>query len=134
MDQALRFFGDQLIPDEVTRIIGKTPTVAAAKGEIIKNPKTGRERTARKGSWRLHVERRSPGDFDTQIAELLAGTSNDFTAWQKLSQQYDGDIFCGLFMLEENEGVRFSPETLQHIGERGLILHLDIYHDSEEKN
>lgn len=67
---SLRFFGDDLAPDVVTAVLGRPPTGAETKGEVITNVKTGRSRVARRGSWRYRVERREPGNLDGQIEEL----------------------------------------------------------------
>jgi hypothetical protein len=36
-------------------------------------------------------------------------------------------LFCGWFMRESNEGVEISAHTLGLLGERGIVLSLDIY-------
>jgi hypothetical protein len=36
-------------------------------------------------------------------------------------------MFCGLFLGDTNEGLSLRPETLARLGERGLVLDLDIY-------
>jgi hypothetical protein len=66
--------------------------------------------------------RRTPGDLDSQIAELLAGMTDDLAVWQRLTSVYQADIFCGLFLEQENEGISLSPTTLQLLGERGIEL------------
>ena len=122
---SLRFFGDDLDPDEVTRLLGKQPLAAERRGEIFRT--RSRERVARQGAWRVEVERRGPGDLDGQIAELLAGTTEDLAVWRHLTAKYWAEIFCGLFLKEYNEGICVSARTLQMLGERGINLDLDIY-------
>lgn len=43
------------------------------------------------------------------------------------------DMFCGLFMQNENEGQSLSAELLAMLGERGIDLSLDIYDGREEE-
>lgn len=124
---SLRIFGQDLDPDEVTNLLGKKPDNAERRGQVIRNPKSGTERTARRGRWSIKVERRSPGDLDAQIAALLDGTTDDLSKWQKVTSAFDADIFCGLFLEEENEGLVLAPTTLKKLGDRGLRLSLDIY-------
>jgi hypothetical protein len=69
----------------------------------------------------------SPGDLDSQIDQLLAPLSGDLSVWLRLSSDFDADIYCGLFMQEECEGLGLSPRTLSRLGERGLVLNLEIY-------
>jgi hypothetical protein len=85
------------------------------------------EKIARSGSWRLKVERRSPGDLDAQIAELFVTLSLDLAIWKDLSTRFRADVFCGLFLRESNEGISLAPETLTAVGSRGLTLEMDIY-------
>lgn len=123
---SLRFFGDDLDPEEITRRLGGAPTVGVRKGGIWLTS-SGAEKTSPRGQWRITAERRSPGDLDAQVAELLTPLSTDFAAWNDLTRRFRADVFCGLFLEEFNEGVSLSPETLKALGLRGLTLNLDIY-------
>jgi len=124
---SLRFFGADLDPDEITRLLGKEPSTAERKDQVFPRAKPSPDLVLRRGSWRLHVPDVFPGNLDAQIAELLAGTTPDLTIWKRLSAAYSGDVFCGLFLRTENEGLSISPATLRSLGDRGLILDLDIY-------
>jgi hypothetical protein len=44
------------------------------------------------------------------------------------------DMFCGLFMKNENEGLSLSAESLAMLGERSIELSLDIYDGREEEH
>lgn len=123
---SLRLQGEELDPDEVTRLLGKVPDTAERRGDVLRIP-SGRERIARWGRWSVSVERRTPGDLDGQIAVLLDGTTNDLELWRRLTSSFDADVFCGLFLTEGNEGLCISPRTLLMLGERGIKLGLDIY-------
>ncbi|MDJ0922839.1 MAG: DUF4279 domain-containing protein [Henriciella sp.] len=123
---SLRILGDDLDPDEVTALLGKSPDVGARRGEALKLP-SGSERAARTGRWSVKVARKTPGDLEAQIATLLSGTTNDLDVWRELTAKYSVDLFCGLFMDEGNEGLAISPGTLKLLGERGIALALDIY-------
>ncbi|MEQ1820629.1 MAG: DUF4279 domain-containing protein [Terricaulis sp.] len=124
---SLRFFGDDLVPDAVTATLGKPPTGAETKGEVITNAKTGRSRVARRGGWRYRVERRAPGDLDGQIEELFGALSNDLSAWRPLADKYQPDLFVGLFLKESNEGIEISAKCLDILASRGVSLSLDVY-------
>ncbi|WP_454886231.1 DUF4279 domain-containing protein [Sphingomonas oryzagri] len=122
----LRFFGDDLDPDEVTARLGCLPTFGAKKGGIWIT-KRGAEKVARTGFWRIAVENRQPGDLDAQIAELLEQCSDDLSAWTDLTAQFTANVFCGVFMDERNEGASLSPESMRLLGARNLPLWFDIY-------
>lgn len=129
---SLRFFGDDLDPDEITRLLGKSPTKAERKGDVIRRDGAVPDLTLRQGSWRLDAHSVVPGNLDAQIAELLRGSSPDLNIWRRLSAAYRGDVFCGLFLRTYNEGLSLSPTTLQSLADRGLLLDLDIYNKSDD--
>ncbi|MEM6481911.1 MAG: DUF4279 domain-containing protein [Pseudomonadota bacterium] len=129
---SLRFFGDDLDPDELTRLLGCRPTKSERKEEQIVGQVTGNKRTARSGRWRLRAERREPGDFDAQISEILDQLTNDINIWQDLTSRFRADVFCGLFMEEGKEGISLSNETLQKLAERGLTIDFNIYDSSDD--
>ena len=123
---SLRIMGDDLVPEHVTRLLGAQPDLARTKGQRWQTPK-GREMVARTGQWHLTAAPQEPADVDAQIAGLLEQCSSDLAVWQALSARFDIDLFCGFFMAEDNEGVSLSPASLQALGERGILLDLDIY-------
>lgn len=122
---SIGFFGDDLDPSKITKRLGE-PTDSVQKGGTWLT-KRGAEKVARTGSWRLEIERCEPGDLDGQINTLLDHLSNDLPAWRAFAKQFRGRVFCGLFLDESNEGLTLRPETLVRLGERGLLLDLDIY-------
>ncbi|WP_430416378.1 DUF4279 domain-containing protein [Parasphingorhabdus sp.] len=123
---SLGFYSDDLDPSHISEVLGARPTVGVRKGGVWKTA-TGAEKIAVTGSWRLSFARRSPGDLDGQIQEILAKLTSDTAAWRLLSERYNGRVFCGLFLASGNEGIRLEPRTITAMGERGLFLDLDIY-------
>ncbi|OYX56946.1 MAG: hypothetical protein B7Y86_09375 [Brevundimonas subvibrioides] len=124
----LRFFGEDLHPAELTRLLGSEPTKSELKGDVRPSG-----HVAKAGSWRLSVEDRAPGDLECQIRNLFAGLTADVGTWTALSSRYRGDLFCGLFMQQGNEGLDLEPETLAMIGNRGLRLAVDIYDPGDDE-
>ena len=124
---SLRIAGDDLIPEEVTALLGASPTHAQTKGQEIPLKSSSRTRVALFGQCRLHAAETEPEDLDGQVAELLGKLTNDLAIWQDLSCRFNIDLFCGWFMGGDNEGVTVEPETLKALGERGISLALDIY-------
>lgn len=128
----LRIFGDDLRPDEISQMLKCQPTKAELKGEVIRYS-SGRERTVKRGNWRLIAQRAEPENLDGQIQWLLSQVSGDLNVWKSLTQIYDVDLFCGLFMQSSNDGLSLSPETMLMLGRRGIELGLDIYDASDEE-
>ena len=126
----LRFFGEMLDPDEITRLLGRSPSAAERKGDIVGHRKN---RVARLGSWRLSATDREPGDLDSQVDEILGGIPNDLSVWRQLTRVYAADLFCGVWLDSSNEEHHISPATLLKLGERGIRLSLDVYANVEPK-
>lgn len=124
---ALRITGETLDPQEVSVIMGIRPSLSYRKGEVIRNPKTGRERIPKFGMWNLRTEDQFPGDLDGQIDELLGKLPDDLSIWKELNERFSLDLFTGLFLEEFNEGISLKPSTLLALGLRGIELDLDIY-------
>ena len=122
----LRFFGDDLVPDEITALLGTSPTVSHLKGQKLVGSKTGTVRIAKTGSWRLHAAPHEPADIEAQILEVLGKLTPDLSIWASLSR-YQPDMFCGFFMRSSNDGLPLSANTLLSLGQRGIALGLDIY-------
>src|ERR1017187_7418704 len=85
---SLRIAGDDLIPNEITRLLGVSPTHAQIKGEKIVGRKTGTARSAKFGMWRPGVASREPEDMDGQIQEILSQTTDDLTIWRSITEKY----------------------------------------------
>jgi hypothetical protein len=122
----LRIIGDDLIPEEITQLLGCAPTRAEQKGQPI-HISSGGERTVRTGGWRLEAPDCEPENLDQQVAWLLDRLTNDLSVWRNLTRQYRVDLFCGLFMYTGDEGLTLSPATLAALGERGVELGLCLY-------
>lgn len=106
---SLRFFGDDLDPDEVTQLLGHAPSNSERVGEMIVRAATKHKRIAQTGGWRLSAERRKPGDLDAQISGLLDLLTDDIAIWSNLTRRFRADMFCCMFMIEFNEGTSLSP-------------------------
>jgi hypothetical protein len=82
--------------------------------------------------WQLSASDREPEDMDGQIREILSQMTSDLAVWRSIAEKHGIDLFCGLFLRNENEGVILSPESLAALGERGIELGFDIYSGYEE--
>lgn len=123
----LRIIGDDLVPDEITRLLGASPTHAQTKGDKIVGKNTGNERIAGFGMWRLQASDCKPEDLDGQIRFIFNQLTDDLAVWKSLASQYKMDLFCGIFMECFNEGMELSPESLLVLGSRGVKMDFDVY-------
>jgi hypothetical protein len=128
----LRIGGDDLIPLEITKLLGVQPTTAETKGDKIVGCKTGHVRIARMGIWMLEAEDREPEGMNGQVQELLGQLTSDLAVWKSIGKKYQIDLFCGIFLGGSNEGMTLSAACLAALGERGIEMGLDIYSGHDE--
>jgi hypothetical protein len=123
----LRIYGDDLIPQEITKMLGIPPTHSVIKGQETVGRKTGKVRAAKSGMWRLCASDREPEDIDGQIREIFSKIPADAAVWQSITKKYRVNLFCGVFMSETNDGLSISPQSMAFLAERGIELWFDIY-------
>lgn len=127
---SLRVSGEDLIPDEVTGVLGANPSMAYARGDQVAS-KHGAARVAKFGLWSCAGPETEPADIDAQVRQLLQRLTPDVSVWQQLAKRFDVDLFCGWFMEHLNEGVEISPATMSALAQRRIVLSLDIYCDKD---
>jgi len=120
---ALRIFGDELVPEEVSALLKCEPTHSYRKGQLRQAPNY----YAKTGSWFLEAADAEPGDIGAQIGDVLARVTSDLGVWRQLSQRFELDIYCGAFMQTTNDGIALSSETLLQLGQRGISLGVELY-------
>lgn len=129
---SLRFFGDDLIPERISSMLGCQPTIAYKKGDIIPNEKY--HRLAATGSWILKGDLPEGEQIENQIVRLLSLVSDDLGAWFYLTNNFHADIFLGVFMESWNQGVELSHNLMLQICNRHLKLGFDIYCSEQSSN
>lgn len=69
-----------------------------------------------------------PGSsIDVTICELLAELTSDMQRWKAACNQWRIDLFCGLFLDEQNRGFVLHANTLRAIADRSIEIGFDIY-------
>jgi len=122
---SLRFFGESLIPEELTRLLGCQPTEGRRKGDVI--PDKRYHRVAKTGIWRLNGSGPETADIEEQVVALLTSVTSDLQVWRRLTTEFAADIFCGVFLDDLNRGFILSPRVTQLLAERGIEIGFDIY-------
>jgi hypothetical protein len=123
----LRIHGDTLAPDDISRLLGCTPTHAQAKGESLCDANTGISRMAQTGMWQLSAGIRQPEDLDGQIAEILAQLTDNLETWAALGECFEVDLYCGIFASSRKSQLPLTPAVLAALGQRGIELQLGFY-------
>lgn len=67
------------------------------------------------------------GSIDDGICELLAELTSDMQAWKVACDRLRIDLFCGLFLDEQNRGFALRASTVRAIADRGIEIGFDIY-------
>ncbi|WP_371180717.1 DUF4279 domain-containing protein [Xanthomonas sacchari] len=129
---SFRIFGDDLVPSEITSLLGCEPTRAFSKGDIRVGVKTGNRYVEKIGQWSLAAEDSYPEDIPAQISKILGNLTEDPAVWASLRSRFTMDFFCGVFMGSSNDGLEFCPAVMGALSSRGISLSLDIYDASDD--
>jgi len=128
---SLRIFGDDLDPLEISRLLGCEPSEAARTGEVLVRS-NGRSRSVKHGFWRIDTDKDSR-DVEEHIFSLLSRLTDDLSIWKSVTERFDVDLFCGLFLNADNRGFELSPRLLRLLVDRHLTVGFDIYGHTEIK-
>ena len=116
--------GDDLDPDEITRLLGASPTSSWRRGDTI--PHRTHPKTATTGSWSISTKR-STHDIEEQLTDLFAKLTSDPGVWRSLTSRYEAWLFCGVFLSWFGHGFSMSPALHRLLADRNLVITFDIY-------
>lgn len=133
-DITLRIMSDDLVPDEITKIMGCEPDESRQKGKPVLREDGTVMRIASFGAWNLTLKPEYTDEWDCGEAMMLVlrRLPTSIRLWRRLTKKYKVDFFVGLRMLSENKGFSLSAEVMKYLGDRGIEAGFDIYYDSEE--
>lgn len=131
---SLCIYGEDLDPDELTRILGLAPTHSHCRGDR-RGPKSP---PATMGFWGYRVadsadlgqaadDRRDPADL--VFGHLLDRLPSDPALWARLGQQYRIRIFFHISFEGWNKGFGLSARNVQRAAVLGVPLDFDLYAD-----
>ena len=127
----LRFFGDDLDPDELTRILNCKPTEAYKKGDVVTT--TMRPRTIKTGQWFLSFEKNSEQDLEEQILALFEKLPEDLEIWKNLSERFDLSIYCSAWLEGWSRDILLSHNMLKQMSDRNIKIRFAIYCDCDDE-
>jgi len=122
----LRIMSDDLDPDEVTRLLGVSPTETQRRGD----PRPGKEgRTYKKSGWFLSTagtltSRDARHHFDW-ILERIRGKKEAFTVFH--SRGYLVDVCCRWDSKSGHGGPCLSPPQMRDFADLEIELWFDVY-------
>ncbi|MEL6231571.1 MAG: DUF4279 domain-containing protein [Cyanobacteria bacterium J06627_3] len=126
---SLRFWGEALVPDEITQALGVQPQIAHGKGESLSPSLMP---TAPIGIWIYFANESVDRPLDDNILSLLQQLPQELDIWHCLTDQHSGIISCGLRFDQQDCGQFLSAATLEKVGERRLAIDFDLKFDPAE--
>ena len=114
--------GPDLVPSEVSALIGAAPTDAWARGDLRARSKT----PASQGAWLLSFRALAPRTLHDLVVALSAALRPDLD-WQHLNQRFTVRLSVALHSDRWNFGPSFTPEDLQWLASTRTALSFDIY-------
>ncbi|SRR6266540_1138132 len=123
----LGIHGDDLDPDEVSRLIGCAPTSAHRRGEPRRSgPPWPRD------AWLLSVEGQSPTGPEELVHLLLGPLPADEAFWSEVRRRFRVQLMFGIFTERWNRGFELSAEAVRRINVLGAGVGVDIYASLDE--
>jgi hypothetical protein len=130
----LRISSEDLIPAEVTKLMGCEPDEFQQKGKPILRKDGTVMRIAKAGAWRLILKPEDTDEWDCAEAmmEVLRRLPSAAGLWRRLTKKYDVDFFIGLSMPAKNKGFELPASIMKYLGDRGIAVGFDIYYDGKD--
>ena len=130
----LRISSENLVPEQVTKLLGCEPDEAQQKGKPILRPDGTVMRIAKSGAWRLTLKPNVTDEWDCAEAMMpvLERLPKAMRVWRQLTKEHAVDFFVGLSMASHNKGFELPPAVMKYLGERGISAGFDIYYDGGE--
>lgn len=117
---------DDLVPSEVSEVLGCEPRLGVAKGEKFL-ASHGKHFKAKTGKWQLGGNWKSPVDLDNEISALLEMVTDDLERWEYLTGRFHCYLSVGGYFNGWTGGITLAPETLMALAERRLAIDFDLY-------
>ena len=134
-DISLSVKGKELVPEEITAMMGREPSRAWQKDKPLYRDDGSFMRVPTFGAWSVSLKPEDTDEWDCGEAmhELLATLPSDPMIWRALATTYEISFFVGLNMEASGRGFELSPDLMLYLGERRITAGFDIYHDPEKK-
>jgi hypothetical protein len=119
--------GEDLDPDEVSRLLGCAPTSSHRRGDALRSG-----RACQKGGWLLSVEAKSPTGPDELVHLLLSRLPTEQAVWADLRRRFQLQLTFGVFTERWNRGFDLTADAVRRIDVLGVGVGFDIYANLEE--
>lgn len=126
---SIEIHSDDLVPDEVTSLLGVEPTQVQQKGKPWVTPNGKHVRVGKFGRWSLELKPNETDEWDVAEAAkiLLSRVPADSAKWRALSSRARVRLSVGVSLGSFNQGLSVDPALLRLLADREMQLDLDIY-------
>ena len=118
--------GDDLIPSEITALLGASPRLGVCKGEVFLGSH-GKHLVAKTGKWHFGGGWESTPNLDKQIASVLAELTDNELAWKEVTTRFDCYLNVGGYFNDWTGGMTLQPSTMKLLADRHLDIDFDLY-------
>jgi hypothetical protein len=118
--------GDDLVPSEITAVLGRSPQLGVAKGEIFL-AHHGKQTEAKTGKWQFAGDWETPPHLDKQINDVLSSITDDMSVWRKLTKRHHCYLTVGGYFSDWTGGMTLAPDTIKLLADRNLAIDFDLY-------
>jgi hypothetical protein len=127
---ALHVSGETLQPGEVTRLFGVEPSESETRGVPVRHADGTVIRTPSTGRWTVGVPASLADAFNLNevVEAVLAKLPKDATIWRAVGALGTLHVSVSLALDDSNGEMWLDPQLLSFLGERGVGMHVEIYH------
>jgi len=125
----LGIHGDDLDPEEITRLLGVLPTSSHRRGE---RPKPESRVPFPRGAWFLQERGRAPLSPDELTQMLLEKLPRDPARWHSIQERFDIRLVYGVHFSGWNKGFDLPPALVARIAALGATMGFDMYAYGED--
>jgi hypothetical protein len=117
-----------LVPEEVTTLLGVTPTLTRQKGKPW-IAASGKEMIGKIGRWALELSAEETDEWDLPEAVrlLLSRLPPEPTIWKELASRAEIRLSAAVFLERFQQGLSFDSALLKFLAEREIALDLSVY-------
>jgi hypothetical protein len=121
--------GDDLDPDEITRLLGVPPTFSHRRGERLKPQSRA---PFRHGAWFLEQRGRAPLQPDELTKALLDQLPTAPQCWRSIRERFEIRLVYGVHFSGWNKGFDLPGVLVARIAAIGATMGFDLYAYGEE--
>lgn len=128
---AICIYGEELIPEEVSELLGLNPTHAHRKGD---RKKPSSSHVFKTGVWIFELRGGAPKGPEELTVALLDRLPPTESVWTELASRYRVELRYGLHLNSWNRGFDISQRVVEKIAEIHATVGFDIYAILEDED